>query len=59
MDNIEQRARATGSARLCLDVSPRNERACTFYARRGMTVAAEGPKLPFLRPFVVRMTTPL
>ena len=44
MDFFEERARASGSTRLALDVSARNEGACRFYARRGMTVESQWPK---------------
>ncbi len=41
---IEDRARASGSARLALDVVARNERARRLYERRGMTVESQWPK---------------
>jgi ribosomal protein S18 acetylase RimI-like enzyme len=44
MDFIEERARASGAARLSLDVSAKNERARRFYERRGMTVESQWPK---------------
>lgn len=44
MNLIEDRAGATGSARLVLDVSAENEGARCFYERRGMTVASRWPK---------------
>ena len=40
---FEDRARTTGSTRLSLHVSAKNERARRFYARHGMTVASNGP----------------
>jgi len=44
MDTIEDLAVASGSARLALDVSAKNETACKFYERRGMTVESKWPK---------------
>ncbi len=44
MDFVEERARASGSTRLSLDVSARNEGACRFYERRGMNVESQWPK---------------
>jgi len=44
MDSIEDRAIASGSARLALDVSAKNERARRLYERRGMTVESQWPK---------------
>ncbi|MCP4201637.1 MAG: GNAT family N-acetyltransferase, partial [bacterium] len=60
MDWIEDRAAASGSVRLTLDVSAGNERARRIYDRRGMVVISRWPKrlaLPGLR--FVRMTKPL
>jgi ribosomal protein S18 acetylase RimI-like enzyme len=60
MDSIEERARASGSTRLSLDVSAKNEGACRLYERRGMTVESQWPKrlpMPGLRFF--RMTKTL
>ena len=57
MDFFEERARASGSTRISLDVSARNERARRFYERRGMTVESRWPKhlpVPGLRFY--RMT---
>jgi ribosomal protein S18 acetylase RimI-like enzyme len=57
MDSLEERAHASGSARLSLDVSARNESARRFYERRGMTVESQWPKrlpIPGLRFY--RMT---
>ena len=57
MDAVEERARATGSTRLSLDVSAKNERARRFYERRGMIVESQWPKrfvLPGLKFY--RMT---
>ena len=44
MNLIEERAVASRSARLVLDVSAENRSARTFYERRGMTVASRWPK---------------
>ncbi len=43
MDFVEERARASRSTRLSLDVSARNEGACRFYERRGMSVESQWP----------------
>ena len=48
MDSIEERARASGSTRLSLDVSAKNEGARRLYERRGMSVESEWPKMRFL-----------
>lgn len=60
LDSIEQRAVASGSSRLALDVSAANEGACRLYERRGMTVESQWPKrlvIPGLR--ILRMTKAL
>jgi len=60
MDLIEDRAVASGSVRLALDVSAKNEGARRLYERRGMTVESQWPKrvvIPGLRFF--RMTKSL
>ena len=44
MDSFEELARASGSTRISLDVSARNEGACRFYERRGMNVESQWPK---------------
>jgi ribosomal protein S18 acetylase RimI-like enzyme len=44
MEWIEQRAVATGSARLALDVAKQNEGARRFYERRGMAVVSRWPE---------------
>ena len=44
MDSIEERARASGSTRLSLDVFAKNEGARRFYERRGMNVESQWPK---------------
>ena len=57
MDSFEERARASGSTRISLDVSAKNERARRFYQRRGMTIESQWPKrlpIPGLRFY--RMT---
>lgn len=60
MDSVEDRARASGSTRLSLDVSARNEGARRLYEHRGMTVKSQWPKrlpIPGLRFY--RMTKAL
>lgn len=44
MDSIEEQARASGSTRLVLDVSAKNEGARRFYERRGFAVESQWPK---------------
>ncbi len=44
MDSVEERARASGSTRLSLDVSAQNEGARRLYERRGMKVESRWPK---------------
>ena len=44
MNSIEERARASGSTRLSLDVSAKNEGARRLYERRGMTIESQWPK---------------
>ena len=44
MDSFEERARTSGSTRISLDVSAKNEEARRFYERRGMTVESQWPK---------------
>ena len=56
MDSIEERARASGSTRLSLDVSAKNEGARRLYERRGMSVESEWPKVRFIPRLFVRMT---
>ncbi len=56
MDSAEERARASGSARLCLDVSAKNEGARKLYGRRGMTVESGWPEFLFIPRVLVRMT---
>ena len=60
MDTIEERARASGSTRLSLDVSANNEGARRIYERRGMNIESQWPKripLPGVRFY--RMTKSL
>ncbi len=59
MDSFEEQARASGSTRLSLDVSAKNEVARRFYERRGWNVESEWPKLWFIPSLSVRMTKPL
>jgi ribosomal protein S18 acetylase RimI-like enzyme len=59
MDYMEELAVASGSVRLCLDVSARNKAARRLYERRGMTVESEWPKPWFIPSLLVRMTKPL
>ncbi len=57
LDFIEERGAASGSGRLVLDVSAKNERARRFYERRGMTVESQWPKrLPISGLRFYRMT---
>jgi len=57
MDFLEEQARGTGSTRLALDVSAKNESARRFYANRGMTVESQWPKrLPIRALKFYRMT---
>jgi len=44
MDCFEARARESGSIRLSLDVSAKNQSACRFYERHGMKVMSQWPK---------------
>ena len=55
IDSIEDRARASASIRLSLDVSAKNEGARRLYERRGMTVESGWPKLFFIPRLFVRM----
>jgi len=60
MDSVEDRARVSGSTRLCLDVSAKNKGARRLYERRGMSVESQWPKrlvIPGLR--LLRMTKTL
>jgi len=44
IDSIEERARTSGSIRLSLDVSAKNEGARRLYERRGMNIKSQWPK---------------
>ena len=44
MDCYAERARASGSTRLSLDVTAKNEGARRFYERRGMKVESQWPR---------------
>jgi GNAT superfamily N-acetyltransferase len=59
MDDFEEQARASGSTRLSLDVSTKNEVARRFYEERGWVVEWGWPKLWFMPSLSVRMTKPL
>ena len=60
IDSIEDRARASGSRRLSLDVSAKNEGARRLYERRGMAVESQWPKrLPIPGLKLLRMTKTL
>ncbi|MHC4933951.1 MAG: GNAT family N-acetyltransferase [Planctomycetota bacterium] len=59
MDHVEERARRSGSSRLCLDVAAKNVGARRLYERRGMSVETRWPKLRLLPPLFVRMTKEL
>ncbi len=59
LDDIEQRARFSGSSTLCLDVAAKNKGAQTLYARRGMIECSRWPSIEFLPPLFVRMTKDL
>lgn len=57
MDSYEERARASGSTRLSLDVSAKNKGTRRFYEHRGMNVESQWPKrlaIPVLKFY--RMT---
>ena len=57
MDSSEERAHASGSTRLSLDVSAKNKEARRFYEHRGMKVESQWPKrlaIPVLKFY--RMT---
>ena len=57
MDSYEERARASGSTRLSLDVSAKNEGARRFYERRGWNLESQWPKrLPISALKFYRMT---
>ena len=57
MESFEERARASGSTRLSLDVSAKNQGAYRFYERRGWNVESQWPKrLPIPALKFYRMT---
>ena len=56
MADAEERASATGSARLSLDVAAKNEGARKLYARRGMVESSRWPASRLLPTVFVRMT---
>lgn len=59
LDDIEGRARASGSTRLSLDVAAKNKGARRLYARRGWIESSEWPSLRLLPTVFVRMTKDL
>jgi ribosomal protein S18 acetylase RimI-like enzyme len=60
MDSTEERARASHSTRLSLDVSAKNEGARRLYEHRGMTIESQWPKrLPIPGIRLYRMTKAL
>jgi len=59
LDAIEDRAHASGSARLALDVSAKNGGARRLYERREMRVESGWPKLPLIPPVDLRMVKSL
>lgn len=59
LNSIEDRARASGSTRLVLDASARNEGARRLYERHGMTVELKGSAFPFLPRIIIQMTKQL
>lgn len=60
MNFMEERACASGSSRLCLDVSAKNEGARKMYEHRGMTVDSRWPKHLVIPGFrLLRMTKAL
>ena len=60
IDSIEEKAIASGSARLALDVAAKNEGAQRLYQRRGMAIESRWPKrLPIPKLRILRMTKTL
>jgi ribosomal protein S18 acetylase RimI-like enzyme len=59
INDVEERARASGSRRLCLDVAAKNKGARKLYARRGMIVSSKWPSPRFVPTVFVRMTKDL
>ncbi len=56
LEAVEDRARASGSTRLVLDASAKNEGARRFYERHGMTVELKDTAFSFMPRFIVQMT---
>ena len=59
MNDIEERAAASGSTRLCLHVAAKNERARKLYLRRGMAETEVWPSSRLLPTVFVRMAKDL
>ena len=59
MDHLEERACEAGSTHFSLDAEAKNDRARSFYERRGMSVESGWPALPLVPWMVVRMSKPL
>ena len=59
MNDIEKRALESGSARLTLDVSAKNEGAIRLYKHRKMTETSEWPRSRFLPTVFLRMSKDL
>ena len=55
MSDIENRAKASGSSRLSLDVSAKNEGAKRLYKRLGMVESSQWPGSKFLPTVLIRM----
>ncbi len=55
MNDIENRAKASGSNRLSLDVSAKNDGAKRLYKRRGMVESSMWPNSRFLPTVLIRM----
>ncbi|ODB84586.1 hypothetical protein A3193_17530 [Candidatus Thiodiazotropha endoloripes] len=56
MQEIENRARASGSTRLSLDVSAKNDGARRLYKRLGMVESSKWPNSSFIPTVFIRMT---
>ena len=59
LEHFEQRAHASNSRRISLDVAHSNEGARRFYERRGWTVESQWPRLPLVPAVFHRMVKPL
>ena len=59
LDDVIERGRASGSARLTLDVASGNDGARRLYARRGFTEVSEWPSPRFVPTVLIRMMRPL